>query len=329
MKNLKCIIVFLTVVVYASLTVADDYSVSLLPAQIAELQMQIEIDISKIEPGHMIETEYMGGPVWIYRRTKQDLEYFQADRQGGLGDEKIDAIIRKIKGKVRSTTSLLRARTLMLDQPELEKSPYRSKLENYFVFSPTGRLGCSVQFDMLPHVTRVEGGVLFDPCSGDQYDSAGRFIDQGSITRSLQNGKIIRSDASISPRLEIPPHRYTPDKTLVIGVADINILPEISISKEEIYSDLTPTETLLAATAFNDIDVARSALRDGADINPPGTGPETGSLALLRAILYSSTAMVELLVTQGATPHLDEIDWAERLDRADVIELLNSEKLKK
>jgi len=68
-------------------TVADDYSVSFLPAQIAKLQMQIEIDISEIEPGHMIETEYMGGPVWIYRRTKQDLEYFQADRQGGLGDE--------------------------------------------------------------------------------------------------------------------------------------------------------------------------------------------------------------------------------------------------
>jgi len=251
------------------------------------------------------------------------LDRFLEDGEVGLNDEQIDFVLFNIKQKVRATTSLLNARLQLLDRAELEQSPYRSKNNNYFVFTPLGRLGCALQTEV-PVAGRpvLDGAVLFDPCNGYQYDSAGRFLSRKAKQYLPSNGAIIRSENSISRRLETPPHRYTSDGILVVGVEDINNLPEIPVSREELYWGLTPTETLLAATAFNDFPAAKSALRDGADINSAGNFPETGSLALLRAVLYSSIELVELLLCEGAVAKSDVFEWAERLGRTDVTALL-------
>ena len=322
-------LIFLSAYLAAALSFADEYSVEFLAHQIAEAQTQIEIDISEIKPGEKLEVEYNGGPVWIYKRTREDLEYLQKYQGVGLSDKKIEAIVKHIKKNARSTSSLLAARIQLVDQPKLEKSPYRSKNNNYFVFKPAGRHGCALQLEIPSYAKRVEGALLFDPCFGDQYDSAGRFIDQGAKTYSLHTGKRLRSDSSIFPRQKIPPHRYKSEDILIIGVSDINMLPEIALSKEEIYSGLTPTETLFTATAYNDFETAEVAIKGGADVNSPGDFPEIGSLPLLRAVIFSSVDVVELLISHGATPNTDELEWAKRVGRTDVIELLTTAKQNK
>ena len=300
---------------------AEAYSVSYLAKYIADVQTQSEIDVSEIEPGDKIEQEYFGSPVWIYRRTRADHEYLSKSKDDVISDQKIKAIIKKIKKGAQSTSSLLSARMLLLDQPGLEKNPYRSKNNEYSVVIPLGKMGCALQFEFIR--TKIDGAVFFDPCTGDQYDSSGRFLDQGAKTFSLHTGEKISSNP-ITAGLRIPPHRYKSDGTLIIGVADINMLPEISLSKNALYSGLKPTEKLLVATAYNDIEIAQSAIKKGANVNPPGVVPETGSLALLRAVLYSSDDVVELLLSHGAVPGIDEIQWAERKERFDVVKLLKA-----
>lgn len=323
MKFIQLFSILFSVSLYNSVSVAEDLPIDFYPEQIAKKQTTIEIDVSEIEPGEIAEAEYGGAPVWVYRRTMEDLDRFLEDGDVGLSDEQIDFVLNNIRKKVRATTSLLNARLQLLDRAELEQSPYRSKNNNYFVFTPLGRLGCALQTEMpVPGQLVLDGAVFFDPCSGYQYDSAGRYLSRRAKQYLPSNGAIIRSEFSISRRLETPPHRYTSDGILVVGVEDIHKLPEIPVSREELYRGLTPTETLLVATAFNDFPAAESALGDGADINLAGNFAETGSLALLRAVLYSSIELVDLLVSEGAVAKSDVFEWAERLGRTDVKELL-------
>jgi len=301
-------------------SLADEYDVSLLPEQIARAQTLIEADVTTINPGELVKHDNDWMSVWVFRRTEKDLEYIQQNRNG-LDDVSIEAVITQIVKQANSTSGLLRARTLLQDQPTLEKSPYRSKQEEYFVFNPVGRLGCSVQLKPPPHMIPVQGAVFFDPCYGDQYDSAGRFIDQGAKLFSKETGEIIRSNPKIFPRLTIPPHHYKANGTLVIGVTDVDSLPKFSLQKDELYSGLTPTKKLLTATAFNDLNSVIEAIKDGADVNVSGNEP--GSLALLRAVLYSSPDMVELLISKGAKSSAEILAWAERQDRPDVAKLLS------
>ena len=325
MKRFQSLLFILVFSLLLSTSFADDYSVNVLARQISNIQGVVEVDISELMPGEKLEVGTSGGPIWVYRRTQEQLDFI-AKNYTGSSEENLEAIVSRIKRKATSTSGYLHARLQLVDQPALEKSPYRSKKHEYFVFSPLGRLGCRLTMQLPPDMDSTTGAWLVDPCFNQIYDFTGQFLSQSGAIFWMNTGEPVVSDRETFPRTEIPPHRYRKDGTLVIGVADITATPEISLCEVELYSGLSPTEVLYQATAFNDIERARSAIKQGADATSnAGFIPDPKvSLALRRAVYYSSVEMVELLLSHGAVPTEIEMDGAKIYGREDISKLLDA-----
>lgn len=143
----------------------------------------VEVDISKIEPGEKITVEWRGKPVWIVKRTQENL-----DDLASINDKLRD---------VESNES---------DQPEYAKNPHRSiKQELLVVIGICTHLGCSPTY-VKKHDPREfkddnwKGG-FFCPCHGSFFDLAGR-VYQG---------------VPAPTNLVIPPYTFLSDTRILVG----------------------------------------------------------------------------------------------------------------
>lgn len=142
-----------------------------------------EVDVSKLEPGQMVITNWRKQAIYVVKRTPEMVQSLPAN-DGQLKDPTSEAS----------------------DQPEYTKNEMRSLKAEYLVLVGTcTHLGC------LPkqHFQRGEAalgadwpGGFFCPCHGSKFDMAGR-VFQGS-------------PASLN--LRVPPHSFTDERTLVVGV---------------------------------------------------------------------------------------------------------------
>ncbi|MDF2178457.1 ubiquinol-cytochrome c reductase iron-sulfur subunit [Aliiglaciecola sp. CAU 1673] len=142
----------------------------------------VEVDISKVEPGQLLRVEWRSKPVWIVRRTPEILE--------ALG---------KHEDQLRDPGSE------EPQQPEFAKNRYRSMKEEYLVaVGICTHLGCSPQHikdgAFEEQVEGVRDG-FYCPCHGSKFDMAGR-VFQG-VPAPLN--------------LVIPPYQYLDDNLILIG----------------------------------------------------------------------------------------------------------------
>lgn len=145
----------------------------------------VQVDISAINPGEKLTVEWRGKPVWIVRRTKEQLEALKA----------LDA-------KVADPAS---ART-QYPTPGYAKNEWRSiKPEFLVVVGICTHLGCSPsdKFASGPQPSLPDDwkGGFFCPCHGSTFDMAGRVF----------------KDKPAPDNLEVPPHMYLSDTVLLIG----------------------------------------------------------------------------------------------------------------
>ena len=142
----------------------------------------VEADISEIAPGEMKIVEWRGKPVWIMRRTKEQLEAVN----------KADGLVTDPKSEVDK-------------QPEYAKNEYRSiKPEVLVLVGICSHLGCSPQQKTAEAKGEMGGdwnGGFLCPCHGSKFDLAGR----------------VYKGAPAPVNLDVPPHMYTSDGTIVIG----------------------------------------------------------------------------------------------------------------
>ena len=144
----------------------------------------IEVDISKIEPGQMVVVEWRGKPVYVLRRTPEQIAGLPSldDR---LKDPNSDGS----------------------DQPTYISGAPRSLNEEYLVVvGLCTHLGCAPKFR--PEVGAADlggdswlGGFLC-PCHGSKFDLAGR----------------VYKGVPAADNLIIPPYSFEGDNVLVIGV---------------------------------------------------------------------------------------------------------------
>lgn len=167
----------------ASVGVAVPFAASWMPSERAKAAgAPVEADISKLEPGQMMVVEWRSKPVWIVKRSKEQLE--------GL---------KKVSGQMADPASAVP------QQPDYAKNETRSiKPEVLVVVGICTHLGCSptskggdAKADM---GADWEGG-FYCPCHGSKFDLAGR----------------VYKGAPAPTNLEVPPHTYVSDTTLVIG----------------------------------------------------------------------------------------------------------------
>ncbi len=146
----------------------------------------VEVDISGIKPGEKLTVEWRGKPVWIVRRTPEQLaELPKVDKELADPMSKRDNF---------STT------------PEFARNDWRSlKPEYLVVVGICSHLGCSPGDKFTPGAQPSlpddwAGGFLC-PCHGSTFDMAGR----------------VYKDKPAPDNLEVPPYTYLTDSRLLIG----------------------------------------------------------------------------------------------------------------
>ena len=158
------------------------FASSMLPSEKAKAAgASVEFNVSKVNKGQLITTEWRGQPVWILNRSEEMLDTLKD--QKNLADPDLKVTSQQPKYCQNSTRSIKPNVLVMVGIcTHLGCSP-SPKL------SPKGEMGDS-----------WEGG-FFCPCHGSKFDLAGR-VFKGSPAQT---------------NLVVPPYRYKDESTIVIG----------------------------------------------------------------------------------------------------------------
>ena len=146
----------------------------------------VEVDISALKAGEKMTVEWRGKPVWIVRRTPEQL-----------------ASLKKVDSQLADPKSLRKPSELT---PEYARNEGRSiKPEVFVTVGICTHLGCSPsdKFQAGPQPSLPDdwqGGFLC-PCHGSTFDIAGRVF----------------KNKPAPDNLEVPPHMYLSDSRLLIG----------------------------------------------------------------------------------------------------------------
>ncbi len=144
----------------------------------------VKFDTSKLEPGQMVPVEWRGKPVYVMRRTAQQVEDLAA-----------------LDGELKDPDSAIS------EQPEYITGRARAiKPEIIVLVGLCTHLGCAPKFH--PEVGATDfadenwRGGFFCPCHGSMFDLSGR----------------VYAGVPASANLVIPPYSFESDTIIVIGV---------------------------------------------------------------------------------------------------------------
>jgi ubiquinol-cytochrome c reductase iron-sulfur subunit len=142
----------------------------------------VKVDVSKVEPGQMLNVLWRGQPVFLVNRT---------EKQTGV----LESLNDKLKDP-NSESSI---------QPEYIDNIYRSRKSNFLVVvGICTHLGCSPKYypDLVPQQFDSEWkGGFFCPCHSSRFDISGRVFAGSPASRNL----------------DVPPYTYLDDNTIEIG----------------------------------------------------------------------------------------------------------------
>lgn len=144
----------------------------------------VEVDVSKLAPGERVTVEWRGKPIWVFRRTEQNMEDLPE-----LNDRLADP------------------KSQMPQQPPYAQNIYRARKVNPEIAVLIGictHLGCSPTYR--PELGASDlgkdwKGGFFCPCHGSKFDLAGR----------------VYSGVPAPTNLVVPPYKYLSDTVVLVG----------------------------------------------------------------------------------------------------------------
>jgi ubiquinol-cytochrome c reductase iron-sulfur subunit len=144
----------------------------------------VRADIGKLDPGQMVVIEWRGKPVYVLRRTPE-----------------------QIAGLVTLNEDLKDPQSAASAQPNYIAGEGRAINDEFLVIvGLCTHLGCAPKFRPEVGAADMGGdewlGGFFCPCHGSKFDLAGR----------------VYKGVPASDNLEVPPYSYESDNVLVIGV---------------------------------------------------------------------------------------------------------------
>ena len=146
----------------------------------------VEADISQLDPGQRLTFKWRGKPVWVVRRTQEQLAALEAMSAETLRDPE-------------SAESL---------QPGFAANSWRSSKPEYLVLvGICTHLGCAPNYFPDPNAEGMGGdwkGGFYCPCHGSKFDLSGR----------------VYAGVPAPSNLEVPPYRYLDDNLILIGEAE-------------------------------------------------------------------------------------------------------------
>ena len=142
----------------------------------------VKADISKIEPGQMLNILWRSQPVFVVNRTDRQI-----------------AVLESLNDKLKDPESQSSV------QPEYINDIYRSRKENLLVIlGICTHLGCSPKYypDLVPQQFDEEWkGGFFCPCHSSRFDISGRVFAGSPASRNL----------------DVPPYTFLDENTIEIG----------------------------------------------------------------------------------------------------------------
>jgi ubiquinol-cytochrome c reductase iron-sulfur subunit len=146
----------------------------------------VEVDISALAPGEKMTVEWRGKPVWIVKRTPD-----QVDSLKKIESQLADPRSERKPSELTPSYALNQARSI---KPEI-----------FVAVGICTHLGCSpsdkFQIGAQPSLPDDWNGGFLCPCHGSTFDMAGR----------------VYKNKPAPDNLEIPPHMYLSDTKLLIG----------------------------------------------------------------------------------------------------------------
>ena len=144
----------------------------------------VKFDVSKVQLGQMVAVEWRGKPVYVMRRTEQQL-----------------ADLAKLDSELKDPDSEIS------EQPAYVTGRGRSiKPEILIIVGLCTHLGCAPKFHPEVGVTAFADdnwrGGFFCPCHGSKFDLSGR----------------VYAGVPASVNLIVPPHSFVSDSVIIIGV---------------------------------------------------------------------------------------------------------------
>ena len=147
----------------------------------------VEVDIASLKPGEKLTVEWRGKPVWIMRRTPEQM-----------------ATLKGLDGQLADPNSERTA----FPTPDYARNEARARQEHPELLVVVGictHLGCSpvdkFQTGAQPSLPDDWKGGFFCPCHGSTFDLAGRVF----------------KNKPAPDNLEVPPYTYLSDTMLLIG----------------------------------------------------------------------------------------------------------------
>ena len=147
----------------------------------------VEVDIASLKPGEKLTVEWRGKPVWIMRRTPEQM-----------------ATLKGLDGQLADPNSERTA----FPTPDYARNEARARQEHPELLVVVGictHLGCSPTFrpDVAPaDLGPAWKGGFFCPCHGSRFDLAGR----------------VYKGVPAPSNLEVPSYRFLSDSRILIGV---------------------------------------------------------------------------------------------------------------
>lgn len=140
----------------------------------------VKVNIGKLEPGAMVTVEWQGKPVWVIRRTIENVKNLAMEEHSGeLRDPDSD----------------------VNQQPAYARNAVRSIRDDIFVaVGICTHLGCVPNYEPDGRA-EVKHALFFCPCHGSKFDLAGRVF----------------KGVPAPTNLIIPPHQYLGNNVLEIG----------------------------------------------------------------------------------------------------------------
>ena len=147
----------------------------------------VEVDVAALKPGEKLTIEWRGKPVWIVRRTPEQL-----------------AALPKLDAELADPKSQRKPDELT---PPYARNEYRSIKPEYLItVGICSHLGCSpsdkFQTGAQPSLPNDWAGGFLCPCHGSTFDMAGRVF----------------KNKPAPDNLEVPPYTFLSDTRLLIGV---------------------------------------------------------------------------------------------------------------
>ncbi len=144
----------------------------------------VEVDVSKIEPGQRLTVQWRGQPVWLVRRTPEQL-----------------AALPSQNPRLRDPNS-----DNPEQQPDYARNEFRSiRPELLVLIGLCTHLGCVPLFrpelQAQPFDAEWKGG-FYCPCHNSRFDMAGRVYE----------------GVPAPTNLKVPPYRFVDDNRVMIGV---------------------------------------------------------------------------------------------------------------